>query len=61
MALLLKYLVSEEDSFYCMVHVMIKHDWRACFDMETSKLIGMLDFLECILETAWPKVYAHIM
>jgi len=37
------------------------HDWRACYDMNTSKLIELLEFLECVLETAWPEVYEHIM
>lgn len=29
--------------------------------MQTSKLISLLGFLECVLETAYPKVYEHIM
>ena len=60
-ALLLKHLHDEEEAFYCLVHLMKKHDWRACFDMNTTKLIDLLSFLECVLETAWPKVYQHIM
>ena len=60
-ALLLKHLQSEEDAFYCFVHVMENHQWRHCFDMQTSKLICLLGFLECVLETAWPNVYNHIM
>ena len=60
-ALLLKYLNDEEDAFYCLIHVMHNKKWRNCFDMETSKLINLLEFLECVLETAWTDVYDHIM
>lgn len=48
-ALLLKHLQSEEDSFYCLVHLMENHKWKHCFDMQTTKLIHLLDFLEQML------------
>ena len=60
-ALLIKHLENEEDAFYCMVHIMKCHDWRACYDMSTSKQVKLIEFLECVLETAWPEVYQHIM
>ena len=60
-ALILKYMENEEDTFYTLVHVMKTHDWRACFDMQTSKLVQLLKFLECVLQTAWPQIYGHIM
>jgi len=59
--LLLKHLRNEEDAFYCLVHVMQNHDWRGCYDLYTSKLINLLELLECILETGYPEVYNHIM
>ena len=59
--MLLKHLENEEDSFYCLVHVMQVHDWRGCFNMNTSKLVQLMEFLECVLETAWPQIYEHIM
>ena len=40
---------------------MQKHDWRGCFDMTTTKLKSLLDFLESVLETAWPDLYTHMM
>ena len=40
---------NEEESFYCLVHVMEFHDWRGCFDNETTKLIGFIDFLDAVL------------
>jgi hypothetical protein len=60
-ALLLKHLKSEEDSFFCLVHVMENHKWKYCFDMQTTKLIQLLDFLEQLLQTAWPAIYEHLM
>jgi len=60
-ALLLKHLESERDSFYVMVHIMQKHDWRGCFDMQTTKLKSLLEFIETILETAWPNLFKHMM
>jgi hypothetical protein len=59
-AMLLKQLENEEDSFYCLVHIMHVHDWRGCFDLQLVKLAQMKNFLECVLETAWPDVYNHI-
>lgn len=29
--------------------------------MQTTKLINLLSFLECVLETAWPDIFNHIM
>ena len=40
---------------------MKNHDWRGCFDMTTTKLKSLLDFLESVLETAWPDLYTHMM
>ena len=59
-ALLLHVLENEEDSFYCFVHVMKTHGWRGCYDGTTSKLISFLDFLQCVLETAYSDVYQHV-
>lgn len=60
-SLLLKHFKNEEDTFFAFVHLMEKHQWKYCFDMETTKLINLLGFLECVLETAWADVYNHIM
>jgi len=60
-ALLIKHLECEESAFYILIHIMQKHDWRGCFDMTTTKLSSLLDFLESVLETAWPDLYSHMM
>lgn len=60
-ALLLNHLPNEEDTFYCFVHIMEVHRWKECFDMHTTKLVNLLEFLECVLETGWPQVFQHIM
>lgn len=60
-ALLIKYLEDEENSFFILCHIMKKHDWRGCFDMTTTKLKSLLEFLENVLEAAWPELYTHIM
>lgn len=60
-ALLLHYLKDEEQSFYCLIHVLKVHDWRGCFAEETPKLIAFLDFLDCVLESAYDEIYQHIM
>ena len=60
-ALLLHYLKDEEDAFFCLIHVLKIHDWRGCFAEETPKLISFLDFLDVVLESAYDKIYNHIM
>ena len=60
-ALLLKHLQNEEDSFFCLVHIMKVHGWRGCFSKEMSKLIELIEFLGCVLETAFPKVHETIV
>jgi hypothetical protein len=37
------------------------HGWRGCFSKDMSKLIQLIDFLGCVLETAFPKVYEQIV
>ena len=54
-------LGSEEDTFYCFVHLMKVVGWRSVFDLETTKLRSILEFLEGVLETSHPEVYDHIM
>ena len=56
-----QHLKNEEESFFCLVHIMKVHDWRQCFNMEMSKLKELLEFLEQVLMGAWPKVYDHII
>jgi len=60
-ALLIKVMETEEDAFYCLVHIMVVHNWRGCFDPQLSKLASLMDFLECVLETAYTGIYEHIM
>jgi len=60
-ALILRYTEDEEDAFFCLLRVMVYHDWRGCFDDHLSKLNSLLDFLTCVLETAWNPIFEHIM
>jgi len=60
-ALLLKYMETEEDAFYCLVHFMVCHGWRGCFDTQLSRLNSFLDFFSCVLETSFPDVFEKIM
>jgi hypothetical protein len=57
-ALLLKHLKSEEDSFFCLVHIMKVHGWRGCFSKDLEKLVDLIQFLGAVLETAFPKAFA---
>ena len=59
--MLLHYLKDEEDSFFCLIHVLKVHDWRGCYAPETPKLIQFLEFLDCVLESAYTEIYKHIM
>jgi hypothetical protein len=52
---------NEEDSFYCLIHIMKVHGWRGCFSKDMAKLIELIDFLGCVLETAFPKVHTQIV
>jgi hypothetical protein len=60
-ALLLKHLKNEEDSFFCLVHIMKVHGWRGCFSKGMGKLIDLIDFLGCVLETAFPRAHKQIV
>lgn len=60
-ALLLKHLGNEEDSFYCLVHIMKVHGWRGCFSSDMQKLIDFINFMSCVLETTFPKVHQQIV
>ena len=44
-AMILHVVEDEEDTFYCFVHLMKVHQWRECYDLTTSKVIALLDFL----------------
>ena len=60
-ALLLKHLENESDAFYILVHIMTVHNWRGCFSVGMDKLHGFIEFLSCVLQTAFPKVYEKIV
>lgn len=54
-------LQSEEDCFYCLVHLMKVQEWRYCFNMEMTKLKELLEFLEQVMQTTWSNVLKHII
>ena len=53
-------LRSEEDCFFCFVHLMKVLDWRMCFIPDMTKLKELLEFLQTVMECSWPNVLKHI-
>ena len=51
----------EVNSFYIIIHIMYKHQYRHIYDSEISKINEHLTLLEEILQTSFPKVYHHLV
>ena len=51
----------EVNSFYVILHIMQKHQYRHIYDSEISKINEHLTLLEEILQTSFPKVYHHLV
>lgn len=56
-ALLLSQIPSEEDAFWCLVHVMYEKGWRDIFNQSLNKTGQLLKDLSCYIKSKWPKLH----
>ena len=60
-ALILKHMEDEDDTFFVLIHVMKVHGWRGIYACGAPKMQILTDFLVEVLETGYNPIFEHIM
>ena len=58
--MILTHVKDEQDAFWCLVFIMVEHNWREIFNVETPKLIELLEDVDINLKKKFPKLCKHI-
>ena len=59
-AMILIHVKDEQDAFWCLVYIMVEHNWREIFTEETPKLIELLEEVDEHMKKKFPKFVKHM-
>ncbi len=60
-AILIKYLGNEEDAFFALVYIMIKHKHREYYQSKNKSVIDLCELIKNTLQGSNPLLSDHIM